>query len=236
MTNHSFPSVSAAQMAEVDRLMIQQFGIQLIQMMENAGRNLTEQANRMLGAGLSDRRIVVLCGTGNNGGGGMAAARHLHNRGAAVTVALAGDRARLKQVPALQLQILEQLGLGTTDSPQLIGADLLIDALIGYGLRGEPRPETADWIEQVNRADRPVLALDLPSGLNPDSGQPASSCVRATATLTLALPKTGLSAPSARPYVGELYVADIGVPPELLAQLGIEAKSWFESDAIVRVN
>ncbi len=236
MTNHSLPSVSAAQMAEVDRLMIQQFGIQLIQMMENAGRNLAEQASRMLGARLRDRQIVVLCGTGNNGGGGMAAARHLHNRGVAVAVALAGDRARLKEVPALQLRSVEQLGLESAEPPQLSGADLLIDALIGYGLRGEPRREAAEWIEQVNRAGPPVLALDLPSGLNPDSGEPAASCVRAAATLTLALPKTGLTASSARPYVGELYVADIGVPPELLAQLGIEANSWFESDAIVRVS
>ncbi|MGQ9850748.1 MAG: NAD(P)H-hydrate epimerase, partial [Aggregatilineaceae bacterium] len=80
----AIPAITTAQMAEVDRLMIEEYGILLIQMMENAGRNLAEQARRMLGGDLTDRRIVVLCGAGNNGGGGMVAARHLHNRGARV--------------------------------------------------------------------------------------------------------------------------------------------------------
>ena len=177
--------------------------------------------------------MLVLCGAGNNGGGGMVAARHLHNRGAAVQVKLAADPERLKEIPAQQWGILERLGLEAPADPDLTGADLIIDALIGYGLRGDPRGQAADWIERVTGAGRPILALDTPSGLDATIGRPGSPCIRAAATLTLALPKTGLLAPQARPFVGDLYVADIGVPPELYQMLGLEVDQWFESDSIV---
>ena len=229
-----FPSVTAKQMAEVDRLMIEEFGIQLIQMMENAGRALAEQASRMLGGRPAGRTIVVLCGAGNNGGGGMVAARHLHNRGATVQAKLAADPARLKQVPAQQWRVLERLGLKAAADLDLALADLLVDALIGYGLRGDPRGQAADWIERANASGRPVQSLDTPSGLDTTTGRPGSPCIRATATLTLALPKTGLLAPEARAYVGDLYVADVGVPPELYQRMGIRAERWFERDSIVR--
>lgn len=244
----ALPAVTNEQMAEVDRLMIEQYHIGLLQMMENAGRSLAEQARRTLGGGLRGRRIVVLCGAGNNGGGGMVAARHLHNRGAQVQARLAVDPDHLKQVPRQQWRILEKLRLTgaepgdrggaeatISNSPGLRPADLLIDALIGYGLRGDPRGAIADWIQRANRSERPILALDAPSGLDTTSGQPGSPCIRAAATLTLALPKTGLMEANARPYVGELFVADIGVPPELYAEIGIPAEAWFEEDSIVPV-
>jgi NAD(P)H-hydrate epimerase len=222
-------------MAEVDRLMIERFGIPLMQMMENAGRALAEQARRMLAGRLAGRRVVLLCGAGNNGGGGMVAARHLHNRGAHALVKLAAEPARLKQVPALQWNTLQALGLDSQSDPDLTAADLIIDALLGYGLRGDPRGLIAEWIEQANRSGRPILALDAPSGLDTTTGQAGWPCVRATATLTLALPKTGLLAQPAAPFVGELYLADIGVPPELYRLLGIEAGPQFETDSIVRL-
>src|SRR5512143_3418516 len=107
----NLPSLTTAQMAEVDRLMIQDYGILLIQMMENAGRNLAEQAQRMLEGRVTGLRIVVLCGAGNNGGGGMVAARHLRNRGADVRLKLVADPAQLKDVPAHQWRILQAMGL-----------------------------------------------------------------------------------------------------------------------------
>ncbi|HEX9676745.1 MAG TPA: NAD(P)H-hydrate epimerase [Anaerolineales bacterium] len=228
-----FPAVTAAQMAEVDRLMIEHFGILLIQMMENAGRGLAEQAARMLGGRPGGKAVLLLCGAGNNGGGGMAAARHLHNRGAIVQARLAADPARLKEIPALQWRVLESLGLEAPADPEPARADLIIDALIGYGLRGDPRGKAAEWIERLTGAGRPILALDTPSGLDATTGRPGSPCIRAAATLTLALPKTGLLAPQAQPFVGDLYVADIGVPPELYQMLGLEVDQWFESDSIV---
>ena len=224
--------------------MIEAYDIGLIQMMENAGRNLAEAARRLLGGKLTERKIVVLCGAGNNGGGGMVAARHLHNRGASVQVVGAGRLSgaagvpapRLKEVPAHQWRILQRLGLTVAERVDLTQADLILDALIGYGLTGSPRGAVAEWIEQANAANRPILALDAPSGLDTTTGNAANPCIRAAATLTLALPKVGLLAPQARPFVGELYLADISVPPELYRRLGIEVGPIFADDSIVRIN
>lgn len=229
----NLPSLTTEQMARVDRLMIQEYGILLIQMMENAGRNLAEQTRRMLGGRVTDRRVVVLCGAGNNGGGGMVAARHLRNWRADVLVKLVADSSRLKEVPAHQWRVLQAMGLTNQAEPNLAQADLIIDAMMGYGLTGNPRGEAAVWIERANGSGRRILALDAPSGLDTTIGTPGQPCVRATATLTLALPKTGLLAGRARPFVGDLYVADIGVPPELYQRLGIQLGPVFAEDTIL---
>ncbi len=215
--------------------MVETYGITLLQMMETAGRHLARLARHMLGGTVTDRRIVVLCGAGHNGGGGMVAARHLHNWGARVQAHLAAEPARLKDVPAHQWRTLQVLGLDAAAAPDLSPADLVVDALIGYGLAGQPRGEAAAWIEQANVAQRLVLALDAPSGLDTTTGQPGLPCLRATATLTLALPKTGLLTPAARPFVGQLHLADIGVPPELYQQMGLTVPALFAADEIVRV-
>jgi NAD(P)H-hydrate epimerase len=227
------PSLTTEQMVEVDRLMIEEYGILLIQMMENAGRNLADMARRILG-GQPDRwQVVVLCGRGNNGGGGMVAARHLHNRGASVSAKLIGDPAGMKEIPGHQWDILQMLSLTQADDPNLSQADLIIDAIIGYGLKGNPRGETAEWIRRVNSTGRPVLALDAPSGLDTTTGTAGDPCIKARATLTLALPKVGLVSPEAVSVVGELYLADIGVPPELYVRLGLEVGPLFEKDVLV---
>ena len=227
------PALTTEQMIEVDRLMIEDYGIELIQMMENAGRNLAELTGRMLGASLSGRSVCVLCGRGNNGGGGMVAARHLHNRGADVhVIRLAGE---LKSVPAKQWQILGNLGLRNDPYFDLSKADIILDALIGYGLQGEPRPEVAVWIEKINAAGKPVLSLDAPSGLDTTSGTASRLTVRADATMTLALPKIGLMSESAYPFVGSLYLADISVPPELYRKMGLEVGNIFEQDTIIKI-
>ena len=230
------PAVTTAQMVEVDRLMIEEYGIVLMQMMENVGRHLAEQVRRML-SDVRERRVVVLCGAGNNGGGGMVAARHLHNHGANVRVKFVGNLDRLTDVPAHQHRILQKLGLIAADDPDLTQADLIVDALIGYGLTSNPRGAIAEWIERANKAARPILALDTPSGLDATTGLPGSPCIRAAATMTLALPKTGLLVPGAKPFVGDLYVADIGVPPELYAHpsLGLTVGAIFAEDSIMRV-
>ena len=230
------PALTTAQMAEVDRLMVEAYGILLIQMMENAGRNLAEQARRMLGGSLNDRQIVVLCGTGNNGGGGMVAARHLFNRGARVRTRLVADPARLKAIPAHQWQILSALGIIENATLALDEADMIIDAMIGYGLTGNLRSQVAEWIERANTAHCPILALDTPSGLDTTTGFPGTPCIRATATLTLALPKVGLLAAEARSFVGELFLADISVPPDLYRSMGLRVlPSLFAADTILKI-
>jgi len=231
------PTITTKQMEEVDRLMIEEYRILLIQMMENAGRNLAELAIRMGGRGLRDRDVVVLCGAGNNGGGGMVAARHLHNRGIKVSAILIPEEQRLKEIPAHQWKILKKMSLSSMDGSNypLQKPALIIDALIGYGLQGNPRPQVANWIEWANEIGTPILALDVPSGLDTSTGAPGEPCIRATATLTLALPKTGLVSPQAEPFVGELYLADISVPPELYLGLGIETSSLFTTDTIIKI-
>lgn len=231
------PALTTEQMIEVDRLMIEAYGIRLIQMMENAGRNLAEQARRMSGGDLRGKEMLVLCGGGNNGGGGMVTARHLHNRGASVRVKLLPDESRLEDVPAHQWGILKAMDIPRISQPaDLPGqANLVIDAMIGYGLRGNPRGVVVEWIEWANTCGAPILALDTPSGLDTTTGIPGSPCIRAVATLTLALPKAGLLSTQARSHVGELFLADISVPPELYGNLGLELSSIFATDTIIKV-
>ena len=226
-------ALTTEQMIEVDRLMISDYGIELVKMMENAGRNLAELTRHMLGSSISGRSVCVLCGRGNNGGGGMVAARHLHNRGADVhVIRLTGE---LKSVPAKQWNILENMGLRNEPYFDFSGADLILDALIGYGLNGDPRPDVAGSIEKVNAAGKPILAMDTPSGLNTTSGTASNPTVRADATMTLALPKVGLMSESARPYVGSLYLADIGIPPGLYRKIGLEVGNLFEQETIIKL-
>ena len=229
------PILSTDQMIDVDRLMIEEYKVALIQIMENAGRNLAELARRMLGGDVIGSRIVVLCGAGNNGSGGLVAARHLQNWGAEISPVLATDTGKLKEVPARQWHILQNMGLKSDDRSDLKNVELIIDALIGYGLSNNPRPPVAGWIEKANKAGLPILSLDVPSGLDATSGIPGDPCIRAEATLTLALPKSGLLTPRAAGYVGELYLGDISVPPGLYRQLGLEVPNLFGENSIIKI-
>jgi NAD(P)H-hydrate epimerase len=215
------------QMREVDRIMIEDLHIELKQMMENAGRNLA----RLGLLRFSPTRVVVLAGPGGNGGGGLVAARHLANWGADVSVVLGTERDRLGPVPAHQLDVLDRMGIPIAAEPA--EAELVIDALIGYSLRGNPRGRVADLIEWACDRYQPVLSLDTPSGLDVTTGEPASPSVAATATLTLAAPKTGLLEPGS---VGELYLADISVPPGVYAAFGMEMPAdLFARDTVVQL-
>ena len=225
--NH-VPALTATQMREVDRAMIEDLHIDLVQMMENAGRNLADLALRRF----EPASVMVLAGPGGNGGGGMVAARHLSNRGAVVRVVLSGDDTTLTPVPAHQLDILRRMGVEVTDEPS--AADLVIDALIGYSIRGDPYGGAADLIEWANRQSAPVLALDTPSGLDLTTGHVGSPSTRAAATMTLALPKAGLL--GAAEFVGELYVADISVPPLVYARLGLTVPALFTRATLVRLD
>lgn len=231
------PFITTDQMREVDRVMVDGYGIQLVQMMENAGRNLARLAwSRFLGDS-PNRSVLVLVGTGGNGGGGLVCARHLANRGARVVVATAAPLEKFTGVPKTQLDIIQRMAIPVTPEPEdLPDADLIIDALIGYSLHGAPTGATARLIRAANHHGAPVLSLDVPSGVDASTGEVRNPAVRAVATMTLALPKTGLRQPDATPYVGELYLADISVPPRLYEDsLGIAVGSLFTTDDIVRL-
>jgi NAD(P)H-hydrate epimerase len=227
--------VTRAQMMEVDRLMTETYSINLMQMMENAGRNLADLTQHVLGGDLSEKNIAVVCGGGSNGGGGLAAARHLINRGVNVCVALAVDKSELRSVPAQQLHALSRMGAIIVEDFPKGEYDLFIDALIGYGLHGAPRGRIAAWIALINQQQSKVLSLDIPSGMDADTGLAEGVCVEAWATMTLALPKTGMLDEKARRKLGELYLADISVPARLLHSLGMEMQVLFDEGAIIKI-
>lgn len=233
----NIPSITSEQMAEIDRIMIEEYGIDLIQMMENAGRNLAELARKILSGRVLERRIAVLCGGGNNGGGGMVAARHLHNWGASVWVRLTSDETQLKEIPAHQWKILERMNIVKARYSNEVSQqpDLILDAIIGYGLEGDPRDGAARWITWANQQKTPILALDTPSGLDTTTGKPGSPVIQAAHTLTLGLPKTGLIHPDAKPYVGKLYLADISIPAVVYKRVGVEIGPVFQKKTIVEV-
>jgi NAD(P)H-hydrate epimerase len=232
------PSVTAAQMREVDRIAVEDFGISILQMMENAGRALAELTRVQLSS-VSRRRVVVLAGRGGNGGGGMAAARRLAIWGAEVRVVLAHPDAALAEAPARQLASLRAMGVPVDGPGELVsllnGADVVLDALLGYSLDGPPREPEAGLIRTANSNGLPVISLDLPSGLDPDRGVPHDPTIRATRTLTLALPKTGLLRPQAAIAVGELWLADISVPARAYEQFGLAVRPLFAESDLIRI-
>ena len=236
MNKNNIPTVTRAQMMEVDRLMTEEYGITLLQMMENAGRDFAQLARHMVGADLQNKRIVVLCGGGNNGGGGMAAARHLANWGTQVQVSLPVPYSKLKEAAIHQLHTLRAMSVPIAEEFPIGDFDLILDALIGYGLRGVPRGKTAQWINKANQSTTPILALDVPSGLDVDSGLALGACIKADTTLTLALPKVGMLKDGASKFVGKLYVGDIGVPSVLLNRMGVEAKDLFINSSVMKVS
>ena len=230
------PAVTSAQMREVDRVMIEELGISLVQMMENAGLQLADLVTRHIAAPLVGGRVAVLAGRGNNGGGGLAAARRLSNWGPDVTVVLADAPEEFRDTPALQLSILRRMNVPISQFDGTLPAhDVLVGALIGYGLAGAPRGITRDVIVAANESAAPTISLDAPSGVDVDTGETPGEAIRAQVTLTLALPKIGLLEPCARSLVGELYVADIGVPPSVYAGLGLDLPPLFADGPLVRL-
>jgi NAD(P)H-hydrate epimerase len=228
------PWLTVEQMREVDRVMVEELGISLVRMMENAGRNLAQLARYLLGGDAGGRSIVVLAGPGGNGGGGLVAARHLSTAGARVQLALSAPAAQFAPVPAEQLAIAKRLAIPVHDGIESLGEpELVLDALLGYSQSGEPHGPTAELIRWSN--DRAVLALDVPSGLELATGALRTPHVAAEATLTLAAPKTALAAPGAEAAVGRLYLADISVPALVYERLGLSWQTPFASGPIVEL-
>ena len=227
--------VTAVEMRRMDDVTIHEFHVDVLVLMENAGRATATLAKQMLRETTFGKRVACLVGGGNNGGDGMVAARHLANWGAEVSVIVGATKDRMKDVPLGQLYVLEKMGI-----PILLGSynlrdyDLLIDGLIGYGLEGNPRDKVAVMIRDANASGRPILALDLPSGMNATTGEAYDPCIRATATITLALPKTGFLSPGASPYIGRLYLADISIPQKVYQSFRLQ-KTLFQADTIVKI-
>ena len=220
------PALTTEQMREVDRIAVEEFDLGILQMMENAGRNLAQLALTYLEN--DPGRVTILAGPGGNGGGGICCARHLHNRGVDISLGLSKSVESLGGAAKNQFSIVEKSGIQPLAEDEFESAvsqsTLVIDALIGYSLRGAPRGRAAELIDLCNRLARYVISLDVPSGLDSTTGDTPGFAIRADATLTLALPKTGLAH-----FEGDLYLGDIGIPPEVYKRLGMELDTYFKN-------
>ncbi len=228
------PSVSVEEMREIDRIAVEDTGPALLQMMEHAGLNLALLAIEALGADWRRKRVVVLAGMGGNGGGGICAARHLANRGIDVLVVTTQAPARADGAAAQQLMALGEAParvIPFSDAFDVAEADLVIDAVVGYSLNGAPRGPVMALIRAAQAATAPVISLDIPSGLDADSGEAPGVAVQPRTTLTLALPKLGLREENA----GELWLADLGIPPGVFARAGLSFESPFGESGRVRL-
>ncbi len=237
--NTSVPAISGEAMAHIDRIMMDELGVDTLQLMELAGYGVADMVRQHAGIDLaSGPRILALAGTGGNGGDAMVAARLLHAWGATVAVVLARPRSAFSGIAAHQMAILDTMGI-PVDEPEgiqaLPGADLIIDGLLGFSLKGDPRGDLARLIRFANDHPAPTVAIDLPSGLEATSGRVGDPCIRAALTVTLALPKSGLiTAPE--DLTGPIWVADIGVPPAVYGQVGASVPAdLFAAGSLVRV-
>ena len=220
-------ALNRQQSRDVDRRAIEEFGLSGLVLMENAGRGV---ADRLVDLGAKGP-ILIACGRGNNGGDGFVIARHLDAAGVEVRVAVWGARADLQREAAVNLEVLLRSELPVEFFEDHTPAadwwacqadcDWIVDALLGTGARGNPRAPLDAAIRGLNALGRPILAVDLPSGLDCDTGVANEPTIRATETCTFVAAKPGFFAETAQPYVGNLTVLPIGVPRKLLADLGI---------------
>lgn len=237
----NIPTVSADQMQKIDDLATRHFGLDLVQLMENAGRLTACLAREVLGR-LENRRITILVGKGNKGGDSISAARHLHNWGAKVTVIVPDHPDNISQTNKEQLGILRSMFLERLYNTNkllwedtIVKADLVIDGLLGYNINRNPEGDYALLINYTNSSNAKIFSIDIPSGLNPDTGDPYNPCLKADYTLTLTLPKKGLLEKKAKDFVGKLYLGDVGIPHEVYELLGMKIQKLFGKSELVRV-
>jgi NAD(P)H-hydrate epimerase len=207
-----------------DAWAINTVGIPGVALMENAGRNCAELIAEKI-AVVANPRVCIFCGTGNNGGDGYVIARHLLNSGLSVTIVICGDLNKIKGDAKINLDILEkmdqsiiQVNPADTDIADKVqalsaGADMIVDSLFGTGLRGQLSQEYIRLIESVNARNCPVISVDIPSGMDCDTGQTLGAVIEADYTVTFVAVKKGFVAEQAAKYTGEIFIASIGIIP-----------------------
>ena len=220
--------LNAAQMRDADRQTIDDIGIPSMVLMENAGRQVVAALEAAYDD-LTDRGAAVLCGPGSNGGDGFVVARTLHQRGVEVSVFVIGTMAAIKGDARLNAEILGRLGLAAVEISdeqtwdlhfsEISQCDLIVDAIFGTGLKSPLSGMLETVAKDVNASGIPVIAVDLPSGLSADESKPIGECIRAAITVTLAAPKIPLVLPPGEAEAGNVVVADIGIPPEIIDNL-----------------
>jgi NAD(P)H-hydrate epimerase len=218
--------LTRAQVRRIDQLALERYHIPGVVLMENAARGAADVAGQMIGAGGA---VLILCGGGNNGGDGLAVARHLHNRGMKVRIFLTSDPEKYAGEAKINWEIVGAMNLpmerGDAETIARQRADLIVDAIFGTGLTEPPRDPFGDIARAVGKISAPILAIDIPSGLDCDTGQPlGAGCIEAKRTVTFVAEKIGFGNPGARQYLGEVIVADIGCPRELIEEVARGAK------------
>jgi NAD(P)H-hydrate epimerase len=220
-------ALTREQIRRIDRLAIERYKIPGLVLMENAGRSAAAIICDAYG---SAGRALICCGTGNNGGDGCVIARHLHNTGWTVRLMIAGELARMTPDAKANYAIVKAMNLNVSIAPDaetqgrlaasVGGSEIVIDALLGTGFSGEVRSPTAELIQALNKsARRAMIAVDVPSGLDCNTGVPSNATIRADVTITFVAAKSGFQAESAAAYLGRVEVADIGAPHELLGEV-----------------
>jgi NAD(P)H-hydrate epimerase len=214
--------MSRDEVRAVDRRAIEEYGMLGVVLMENAGRGAAEL---LVELGI-DGPVIICAGRGNNGGDGFVVARHLENRGFNVRVLLFCDPKTLRGDAAVNYRIIEQAGTPMNLFPAqfadddvdrlLADADWIVDALLGTGAKGAACEPFATVIRRINAAGKQVLAVDLPSGLDCDTGAAPGECVRANHTATFVAAKTGFDTEAAGEWIGTVHVVDVGVPRAML--------------------
>jgi NAD(P)H-hydrate epimerase len=220
------PYLTRAQVREIDRRCIAEFHIPGIILMEHASLGVADAACEELLSltGKATGNILILCGGGNNGGDGLAVARHLHNRNIAVQIGLTIDPAKYHGDALIQWQIVQAMRLpifaATPENVRSAKADLIIDAIFGTGLATPPREPFPQFVAAIETTGIPVLAVDLPSGLDCDKGEPLGSAIRAIRTVTFFAEKAGFANYNSREFTGRVTAAGIGAPRELMLSVG----------------
>jgi len=232
---------TAEQMRELDRRASDEFGIPSIILMENAGLRTFDVVYDILQE-IGGNRVTVVCGKGNNGGDGFVVARHLSQAGADVEVYLIGRKDDVKGDARVNLKIAEKSDIPITELTDLSDlmysldeSDLIVDAIFGTGIKGEITGLARDVIDTINASGKYVVSVDMPSGLDSDTGQVLGSCVKADATVTFALPKIGLAAYPGISYAGEVTVVDIGIPELAFRTAGINTFVVDAEDIRIRL-
>jgi hydroxyethylthiazole kinase-like uncharacterized protein yjeF len=226
------PSVSSATLREADAAARQQFGIEPLQLMEVAGWQVARFTDAFVG-GVRGKRVIVVAGSGNNGGDALVAARFLHQRGAIVTASVVPSRDPTS-LAARHATTLRRLGISVLDAPEGIeaAADGVVDGLLGTGIRPPLRDPATRIIQAMNATRVPIVAIDVPSGIDADTGNGGEGAVRAAATVTLAAPKAGLAATA---NAGRVFLADIGMPASLFAADGEAIAAIYQIGDLVEL-
>jgi NAD(P)H-hydrate epimerase len=235
----SIPALTSEQRFELGRSMVEDFGVDPIQILESAGRHFAHLArDRFLAGDARDKSVVVLAGAGGKGNVALAAARRLSGWGASVEVFLIRERSRQSALGLRLLEMLDRMKVTVRDSSEPLaaaGPEAILEGTVGSGLRGRPKEDLADAIRWAAAQRIPVLSLEVPAGMDAGTGAVSSPSIKATATLAMALPLKGVLTHGAEEHRGELYLGDLGAPEMAFRRLGLKVGPIFSQSDLLRL-